>query len=124
MNFFKRRKILKSTSFTDLTPIKLMQAEPDENGNLKLMVPKFKNVFLRRYFIPYWKSSHFKIHLDETGTAVWIEIDGEKSAGEICERLKLVLGEKIQPHDEVVDRVAKFLSRLYEQRYITFREIL
>ena len=69
------------------------------------------------------KKKHYTIYLDELGTITWMEIDGEKNVSEICERLKESLGEKIKPFNEVEQRVTKFLGQLYEQRYITFREL-
>ena len=123
MNFFQRRKILKSTNFLDLTPFKLQTDMVREEGKIVLLVPKFKNPVLTSLVVPGRKSPHFRIKLDEVGTAVWEEIDGQKSAGDICERLKEKLGEKVQPYNEIEQRVSKFLSRLYEQRYISFREL-
>lgn len=123
MHFFQRRKILKTANFLDLTPFKVQKDTVREEGKIVLLVPKFKNPVLTSLLVPGRKSPHFRIKLDEMGTAVWEEIDGEKPAGDICERLKEKLGEKLQPYDEVEQRVSKFLSRLYEQRYISFREL-
>jgi hypothetical protein len=114
---------LKTANFLDLTPFKVQKDTVREEGKIVLLVPKFKNPVLTSLLVPGRKSPHFRIKLDEMGTAVWEEIDGEKPAGDICERLKEKLGEKLQPYDEVEQRVSKFLSRLYEQRYISFREL-
>ena len=78
---------------------------------------------MRNVFVPPRRKEHFTIYLDEIGSATWLEIDGEKNVQQICDKLKEKLGDKIKPHHEVEDRVNKFLSQLYEQRYITFKEL-
>lgn len=123
MNFFKRRKILRSTSFLDLTPVRVNTHETEKGELVVLLVPKFKSTKLRRFMVPGTKSDFFKIRLDELGSNTWLAIDGSKNVRVICDALIDQLGEKIQPHEEVEQRVLKFLSQLYDQRYITFREI-
>jgi hypothetical protein len=123
MNFFQRRKILRNTSFLELTPVRLHEHEIEEGGLVVLLVPKFSNASLRKFLIPGNKSSHFRIKLDELGSQTWLTIDGMKNVGGLCAILVEKLGDKIQPHDEVEQRMMKFFSGLYHQRYITFREI-
>lgn len=91
-----------------------------ENGRVTLIVPKFKNPTLRQWLIPRGKSDHFRIHLDELGSATWLSIDGNRTVEEICRYLDQEMGEKIHP---VEVRVTKFLTLLYDQRYISFREL-
>lgn len=123
MNFFKRRKILLSKSFLDLTPVMILKHEIEIDNKVFLLVPKFRNEKLSRFLIPGTKSTHFKIKLDEMGSTTWLEIDGNKNVQGICDSLIQKLGDEIKPHDEVEQRVMKFISQLYDQRYITFREI-
>ncbi|HKL38471.1 MAG TPA: PqqD family protein [Bacteroidales bacterium] len=123
LNFFQRRKILKNANSLELHPVRLHEHDFTEEGNIYLKVPKFQKRWMRDFFISGRKKKHFTIYLDELGTATWLEIDGKKSVQEICDNLKEQLGDKIKPHHEVEERVSKFLSQLYEQRYITFREL-
>lgn len=123
MNFFKRRKILRNTSFLDLTPVRVNDHEHEENGIVVLLVPKFKSTRLSRFLVPGTKSSFFKIKLDELGSNTWLAMDGNKNVRALCDKLIVDLGEKFKPHEEVEKRVMRFLSQLYDQRYITFREI-
>ena len=46
-----------------------------------------------------------------------------QSTGEICNNLKQTFPDKLQPIEETEERVGKFLSMLYQQRFISFREI-
>jgi len=107
----------------ELHPVRLHEHAFNPDGTIYLKVPKFQKRWMRDFFISGRKKKHFTIYLDEQGTATWLEIDGERSVRQICDRLKEKLGEKIEPHDEVEERVSQFLSQLYEQRYITFREL-
>ena len=50
-------------------------------------------------------------------------IDGERSASDICMQLKETFPEKLNPIEETEERVSKFLFILYQQRFISFREI-
>ncbi len=120
MNFFQRRRILKGANYLILTPVRIHAHEIGENGRVTLIVPKFKNPALRRWLIPVNKSDHFRIQLDELGSATWLAIDGLSSVSEICSQLQQALGEKISPAES---RVTRFLTLLYDQRYITFKEL-
>lgn len=123
LNFFQRRKILKNANPLELHPVRQHDHQFNKDGNVCLIVPKFNKRWMRNILIPPRRQEHFTIYLDEVGSATWLEIDGEKSVQQICDNLKEKLGEQIKPLNEVEDRVTKFLSQLYEQRYITFKEL-
>ncbi|MFP3861213.1 MAG: PqqD family protein [Bacteroidales bacterium] len=123
MNFFQRRKILKNANFLELHPVRVHEHEEMGDGKIYLKVPKFSKKWLRDFAIPANKKKYYTIYLDEIGTATWLEIDGEKNVKQICDKLVKKMGEKVEPYNEVEERVAKFLAQLYEQRYITFREL-
>lgn len=123
MNFFQRRKILKNANFLELHPVREHEHEEMGDGKIYLKVPKFSKKWLRDFAIPANKKKYYTIYLDEIGTATWLEIDGEKNVKQICDKLVEKMGEKVEPYNEVEERVAKFLAQLYEQRYITFREL-
>jgi hypothetical protein len=124
MNFFERRRILKNISFTDLTPVRLHPHETNDEERVDLLVPKFRSKILRRFLIPGIKKDHFRIRLDELGSHVWLEMDGRKTTSQICHALISKQGEKFQPHEQVQQRVMKFISQLYHQRFLTFKEIM
>ena len=117
MNFFKRRKILKNQNYLDLIPVRKAGHEDVEGNKICLTIPKFKNEGFAKWFIPRRKSLLFRINLDETGSMTWLEIDGIKSVREICENLLQRYGNNLP---QVVERVTKFLTTLYENRYISF----
>jgi hypothetical protein len=118
-NFFERRKIFKNSNYLDLTPVLIFKSEESENGLITILIPRFKSNFMNKYIVRE-KARYIFLKLDELGSATWKEIDGNKNVGQICEQLKEKLGDKLSHTEE---RVTKFLSILYNNRHITFREI-
>lgn len=103
----------------DATPIRQSEYKTDENGIVTLIVPKFKNLRLND-FLFHPRKRFFKIALDELGSVVWLQIDGHTNVAWICKKVIEICGERILPVEE---RVTKFLTTLYENRYISFAEI-
>jgi len=85
---------------------------------------RFKHPVWKRALQPHWKQEFIRIHLDEIGSAIWLQIDGIINVNEICNRVQASLPEKLNPPGETEKRITQFLSLLYQQRYITFREII
>ena len=123
MNFFKRRRIFKQANFLDLIPVRVLGHETREDGGITLLMPRFKNRINSALFQPNTKEKIIYIKLDRFGGHTWLLIDGNSTVTEICDQLKTQFPEELQSLDETEDRVTKFLSLLYQQRYITFREI-
>lgn len=120
MNIFQRRKILKQINALDLIPIRRHEHELTDENKVVLVVPKFEKNWMRRFFIAPARSNNFKIFLDDTGSKVWLKIDGVKTTKDIAYEL-------LEDHpdmEETQDRVLSFISLLYEQRYITFQQLL
>jgi len=124
VSFFQRRKILKQANSLDLHPIQLLESEKRDENTVNILLPRFKNKTALKLFRPHWKPEFIRIKLDEFGSSVWSMIDGARSASEICSHLKEKFPEKLNPIEETEERVSKFLSMLFQQRFISFREIL
>jgi len=119
MNFFQRRALLKKANYLELTPIRMMAEEVGENNMVTILMPKFINRWAKKCFDPFLKIPHVKLKLDALGSASWLAIDGKKKVGEIAHELT----QKFNTETDIVNRLTKFFSFLYEQRIITFREI-
>jgi hypothetical protein len=117
----KHKKFLKESNYLALRPVVRHKHETDESNNVCVIVPKFKNELFIKFLVPRRKSPHFRIKLDELGSAVWLCVDGKRNVEEICKLLTEQMGDKIQPAEE---RVTKFLSMLYKQGFITFAELI
>lgn len=119
LNFFQRRNVLKNLNYLQVVPVTKVGHETDDKGLVVLMVPKFSNEKFNNFMFRN-RTKHFKIHLDELGTAVWQQIDGSRNVGEI---VRILNESKENGLPEAEKRVTKFLTMLYESRYISFREL-
>ena len=120
MNIFQRRKILRNINTLDLIPIRRHHHQSEENGLITLIVPKFEKKWMQKFFVSGHRQDHHKIKLDELGSETWKAIDGVRSVNNICEYLR---NQREEPIEDLEDRVSKFISMLYEQRYITFQQL-
>lgn len=123
MNFFHRRKILKTANFLDLTPVRTVGHELNENGNVTILMPRFRKKLISTLFQPPAKSKYITIRLDRFGSETWLLIDGRRNTAGISEVMKKTFPEEFSAGGESDERVTKFLSLLYDQRYITFAEL-
>jgi len=123
MNFLKRRRILKKTNFLDLTPLRILEHESREGDMINLLMPRFKNKYWSRMFQPRSKDEFIKIKLDLSGSITWLMIDGNTTVASICKILEEKHPGQFNQAEEIEKRVTKFFSMLYQQRYVTFREI-
>jgi Coenzyme PQQ synthesis protein D (PqqD) len=124
MNFFQRRNILKNVNYLDLTPVRLMEDRLTDKGKIDILLPRFKSRFWNQVYKNSKKGEFIYIHLDEIGSAIWNSIDGNLSVQSICNEMKEKHPDNLQPAEETEKRVTDFLSLLYREKYISFREIL
>ena len=123
MNFFKRRRLFKKVNFLDIRPVRVLGHELRDDGGISLLMPRFKNRINAALFQPNSKGHFIFIKLDRFGGHTWLLIDGDATVAQICSKLKERFPEELQPIEETETRVTNFLSLLYQERYITFREI-
>ncbi len=119
-NFNERRRILKNSNYLDLTPTRTYEFEKSDNGTISILVPKFTNRFTVKFILPLAKSKVVKIKLDKFGSETWLLIDNRRTVNEIGKELVRIFGNEINPVEE---RLTRFLTTLYEQRLISFKEI-
>ena len=120
LSFTERKKILKSVNTLDLTPIKLYSEEVDKDELVTVIIPKFKNKIVVKLISPKLKSDHFKVKLDKFGSSVWLKINGKTKVDQIIKELKKKFGDEIKEEHE---RTTKFIFQLYEQGFISFKEL-
>ena len=124
MNFLQRRAILKKANYLALTPVRLASHEVGANDRVVVLFPRFTSKFAQKHIIPKLKSPYIKIKLDEIASAVWKVLDGKKTVGEVAKELASgINSEKNQNSQDVEGRLTAFLTLLYEQKIITFKEV-
>jgi hypothetical protein len=122
-SFFARRKILKNINSLDLVPIALVEHEILENNKVKLIIPRFSKFWLEKIFTGKKISRTFRISLDETGSQVWLLIDGVKNVADIVAQQEAIFASNNQKIDGIAERTSGFISRLYQEEYITFKQL-
>ncbi len=122
MNYFERRRVLKRTNAMDLVPVRVM-GHDEEAGNVTVLVPKFRGSFYH-LMVPRTRYLYFRIKLDVIGSETWKAMDGERNVQEIADHIRKHSGLEETVLSDLEDRLNKFTSKLYEQRYITFIQLI
>ncbi|MBC8181727.1 PqqD family protein [candidate division KSB1 bacterium] len=108
-----------SANLLDLIPIKIMKnEEKNEDGTITVFKPKFRNKFMIKYIMPKLKSPDFKVKLDEFGSFVWKQIDGNLTVEEIGLNLKDNFHENIEP---VYERLSVYFQTLLRYKFIEYK---
>jgi hypothetical protein len=87
----------------------------DVEQQIFLLIPKYKNLFLRKHVLPRMRRPNRRLRLDEYGSCVWQHIDGDRTVHEIAVVLREKFGDAIEP---VFDRLGLFMSLLHRNQYI------
>lgn len=123
MNFFERRRFLKKANLLDLTPVRLHEHEEEgETGKVVILVKKFKNDGFAHFALGR-HSPVIRIKLDEIGSEVWKAIDGVSNVAALLDHLNMRWNDIPEKTSGLEKRLAGFLSIMYDNRYISFREI-
>ncbi|MDD5571829.1 MAG: PqqD family protein [Bacteroidales bacterium] len=118
MNIF-RKKNKEKINYLGLTPKSVHNHKIESDGLVTVLVPRFTSKFWGKYLLPKMKNKYINLKLDEIGSATWLMLDGSKRVDRICSDLNEKFGEKIHPVEE---RVTKFLTQLYLNKFINFNE--
>ncbi len=116
---YNDRKKLKGIDALELTPVKLQEFETAENGIITVLIPRFKWSVVHNYMVKNGRDPNFRLDLDEIGSEVWMSIDGRRKVKEVGEKVKETLGDRIEPRE----RLVKFISMMYQNKIITFKEL-
>ena len=116
------KKNKQQVNLLDLIPTQNVKwVNTDSQDDLvTLLKPKFVNPFFVKYILPRMKSPHYKINLDQFGTAVWHYCDGKNTVADIGNRLKEKFGEEIEP---VYDRLSVFIQTLQRSKLIYYTNL-
>lgn len=114
------KKIRKEENFLDYIPVRNpeYQWKIKENGLAEVAVThkgffnKIAQVVFRRPKVSY-------IELDEYGTFMWENMDGETDIHVLSEKMKERFGKKAEP---VLERLVKFVKILQTNHYITYKK--
>ncbi|MFH0893498.1 MAG: PqqD family protein [Bacteroidota bacterium] len=119
VNFFKRKKILQNANTLDLHPVRRSDFEEKE-GIITLLMPRFSNARINN-LLTKRRGPVIRITLDETGSDAWKRMDGNLTVGEIAKQMRENTDKNLEQAEE---RLTKYLFHLYQNQFITFKELL
>jgi len=102
----------------DYVPLQNCQWAMDEKGKVYLIKEKTKNKILKKIIGWLGRSQDFHIHLDELGTAAWLQADGQRTILEISAILRQALAAKIEPAET---RLARFFALLARDHFVRWK---
>jgi hypothetical protein len=108
-----------SGNFLDLIPEKNCQWDKTEDGRSYLLVPRFKNRWMKKIALKLGRTEYVKVYFDEIGTRVWNLIDGRTTVERIGKHMEAdTEKENGKPMEKVYERLTDFLSTLARNKFI------
>jgi len=106
-------------NFLDYVPEKAIAWQLDDQGRVFLIKPKTGNRLLKRLIQLAGRNQDFHIHLDELGSAAWLQTDGRRSVQQISQLLQERFGARVEP---AVERVCQFFALMKHNRFVELRK--
>jgi len=108
----------KKDNILDYVPVQNCQWATGEKGKVYLIKEKTKNKLLKKIIGWLGRSQDFHIHLDELGTAAWLQTDGQRDILAISLILKQTFAEKTE---QAETRLAHFFALLARDRFVRWK---
>jgi hypothetical protein len=103
------------STLLELRPRRNLRWETREDGSVTLIIPKFKNKYLVRWFVPMLAKPNIKVKLDVLGSFVWTRCDGQTSVEQIGREMAAAFAEPLEP---LYERIGLFLARLAKDNFV------
>jgi len=102
----------------EYVPLQNCQWDRDVKGKVFLIKEKTKNKLLKKIIGWLGRNQDFHIHLDDLGSAAWLETDGQRTILQISVILKQAFAAKIEPAEP---RLARFFAMLARDGFVRWR---
>jgi hypothetical protein len=122
--YSKQLKILKTTNVLELVPVKTVEYEVSAEGRVSLIIPRFRNTLLIKMFTGERIGRNFRFMLDETGSQVWLNIEGTKNIETILNETREYFELRGIPFENAEERIAAFFNRLYREDCVSFKQLV
>jgi hypothetical protein len=104
-------------SLEDLRPVRALRWTTGEDDHVTVLVPKFTNRWLVRWFVPLLAKPNVLLRLDDLGSFVWRQCDGSATVREIADLVRDRFG---GDPETTLDRLVQFMRRLTRADTLTF----
>ncbi len=100
-------------------PVRLYAFEerPGVGGCIRIVIPRFGDSLLGRFFSRMSVQQEDKLNLDQFGSFVYMACDGHTPVSDIGKALKDTFGDNVEPVD---GRLAIFIKDLFRRNLISF----
>jgi hypothetical protein len=102
----------------DYVPMQNCPFDRGKDGKVFLIRERTKNKLLKKIVGWLGRNQDFHIHLDELGTAAWLQADGRRTILEISAILRQALAAKIEPAET---RLARFFAQLARDHFVRWK---
>jgi hypothetical protein len=111
-------KTSQAVNLLELKPQRTLEWETLEDGRVALLIPRFRNRFAVKWFLPMFAKPHIRLKLDGYGSFVWSRCDGKTAVEEIGKAMSEQFGEAPDP---LYERIGKFLHRLEHEKFLVIK---
>lgn len=98
----------------------LMEYQENEKGHIEIQV-KNKGLFNRIAQIFFKRPKVSRIELDDMGTFIWNNLDGQRSIYELGKAVSEQFGPKAEP---LYERLAAYMKSLHENKFIVYVNLI
>ncbi|MEI6091873.1 MAG: PqqD family protein [bacterium] len=119
MNIIQRYKLKRKQNFFDMTPVRNYEHEINDKGIVVVLIPRFDNHFVGKWLNKISSKKEIRTDLDESGSKVWLLIDGKRTVYDI---FKVIKSEGILDLEQAQERIVTYLRMLYNNGLIEFKE--
>ncbi|MEK9138860.1 MAG: PqqD family protein [Bacteroidota bacterium] len=98
-----------------LKPKRNLEWETGQANTVVLVIPKFKNRLLIKWLVPMLAKPNIKVNLDERGSHIWRQCDGNTTVARMGEEMSTKFGE---PLDSTYERIGKFVQQLARDKFV------
>jgi len=103
----------------DMVPVRTCDWGTDKDGIAYLLVPRFRNRFMKWIANRLGKSEFVKVFFDEKGSPVWKLADGSLSIMEIG---KKITKDPDETDQQMYERLAEFFVILRKNRFVELKD--
>lgn len=87
----------------------------NDNNLITITYPRYTKNWQIRFLLPKGRKNEIKLDFDANGSAVWKQIDGKRTVGEILSNLQEIASNQ----EQFSNRVIIFLQSLVQNDFIT-----
>jgi hypothetical protein len=104
-------KLDPEANYLDLVPHHAVDAEIDDDGRVRVLMPRYRDPIFGRLLQPRLKGDRrfIRVPLDPRGSWVWQQVDGQRTVGAIARAFREAFPEE---DGAIEERVSRFVAAM------------